>query len=140
MKIDKVKDTYGDYKVTLTYGQLIAIRKCLKEHGKEPISDELVKELEYYLDKLPKPGVDEDEEGSNEEGENSDEETTENNYFDMNDINKDLESDPSSKEWGKQSNASLNKTKEKDFGDDIDDDSTEYEGIDFPSEFSEDDI
>jgi len=125
MKIDKVKDTYGDYKVVLTFGQLKAIQDALQSSKKEPVSDELLKELEYYMDKLPKPGEDEDED--EEGGDTTDIENTEGDsgdldYLNSGDIEDELSAYPDSDNWGEQSEDSLDKTANK-----VEDDGLEKE-------------
>ena len=60
MKIDKVKDTYSEYKLTMSFGQLKAMHKALEADHVGPVADEMFKALDYYLAKLPLPGEDKD--------------------------------------------------------------------------------
>ena len=60
MKIKKVKfdgmDSFNDYQVELSYGQLVAVRNALEQSHADPLSDELLAELKYYLQNIPGPG------------------------------------------------------------------------------------
>jgi hypothetical protein len=65
MKIKKLKfdgmDSFNDYGVELSYGQLVAIRNALEKDHSDPLSDEILAELNYYLDNVPGPGESTDE-------------------------------------------------------------------------------
>jgi hypothetical protein len=65
MKIKKVKcdglDSFNDYQVELSYGQLIAMRNALEKAHADPLSDELYAELNYYLQNIPGPGESSDQ-------------------------------------------------------------------------------
>ena len=61
MKIDKVKDTYSEYKLTISFGQLKEIYKALSVDHTGPIADEMWKALDYYMAKLPLPGEDKED-------------------------------------------------------------------------------
>lgn len=65
MKIKKMKfdgmDSFNDYQVELSYGQLVAIRNALEKDHSDPLSDELYAELNYYLQNIPGPGESSDE-------------------------------------------------------------------------------
>jgi hypothetical protein len=65
MKIKKVKfdglDSFNDYTVELSYGQLVAMRNALEKDHSDPLSDELYAELNYYLQNIPGPGENSDE-------------------------------------------------------------------------------
>lgn len=60
MKIKKIKfdglDSFNDYSVEMSYGQLVAIRNALEQKHDDPLSDELHAELNYYLQNIPGPG------------------------------------------------------------------------------------
>ena len=60
MKIKKVKfdgmDSFNDYQVELSYGQLVAVRNALEAKHDDPLSDELYAEINYYLQNIPGPG------------------------------------------------------------------------------------
>jgi hypothetical protein len=60
MKIQKTKydglDSFNDYKIEMSYGQLVAIRNALEQKHDDPLSDELHAELNYYLQNIPGPG------------------------------------------------------------------------------------
>jgi hypothetical protein len=60
MKIQKLKDTFNDYKVELSWGQLNAIYKALEQDHADPLADELYAELGWYLENVPGPGEDEE--------------------------------------------------------------------------------
>lgn len=65
MKIKKAKfdgqDTFNDYDVNISYGQLVAIRNALEAKHDDPLSDELYAEINYYLNNIPGPGESSDE-------------------------------------------------------------------------------
>ena len=59
MKIDKVAGSFNEYKLTLSYGELVALENSLSSGRSGPIADELFAGIKWYLDddsKLPKPG------------------------------------------------------------------------------------
>lgn len=56
MRIKKLDDTFNEYKVEISFGQLVAIRDALEKDHAEPISDELYAEISYYLQNIPGPG------------------------------------------------------------------------------------
>ena len=72
MKISKVKQSYDDYKVELSWIELNSIVDGLRgTGGKGVVADELLAGFEWNLERLPKPGEDEDEdEGSEPKGDN----------------------------------------------------------------------
>ena len=65
MKIKKLKfdgmDSFNDYSVEMSYGQLVALRNALEKDHSDPLSDELYAELNYYLQNIPGPGENSDE-------------------------------------------------------------------------------
>jgi len=65
MKIAKAKyhsqETFNDYDVELSWGQLQAIFHALEKDHSDPIADETYAELAYYLQNVPGPGESEDE-------------------------------------------------------------------------------
>lgn len=61
MKIQKIKDTFNDYRVELSWGQLNAIFAALEKDHADPLADELFAELGWYLQNVPGPGEDEEE-------------------------------------------------------------------------------
>lgn len=65
MKIKKVKydglDSFNDYAVEMSYGQLVAMRNALEAKHDDPLSDELYAELNYYLQNIPGPGENSDQ-------------------------------------------------------------------------------
>ena len=61
MKIKKIKGTYNDYSLELSFGQILAIRNALGTEHSDPVSDELFAELGWYLDNIPGPGEDEED-------------------------------------------------------------------------------
>lgn len=65
MKIKKVKydglDSFNDYTVELSYGQLCAARDALEKAHDNPLSDEMYAELNYYLQNIPGPGESSDQ-------------------------------------------------------------------------------
>lgn len=61
MRIQKIKDTFNDYRVELSWGQLNAVHQALEKDHADPLSDELYAELGWYLQNVPGPGEDEEE-------------------------------------------------------------------------------
>jgi hypothetical protein len=61
MMIKKKKDSFNDYSVELSWGQLNAIYRALEQDHADPLSDELFAELGWYLENVPGPGEDEEE-------------------------------------------------------------------------------
>ena len=56
IKLTKVKQTYNTYRLEMSMGQLEAIRSALERDHADPISDELLAIMTYYLEKVPGPG------------------------------------------------------------------------------------
>ncbi len=61
MLIKKKKDSFNDYNVELSWGQLNAIYQALEQDHADPLADELFAELGWYLQNVPGPGEDEEE-------------------------------------------------------------------------------
>lgn len=61
MKIQKDEKSYQDYKLTISYGQLIAIRDALTAAHAEPMADEILQEISFYLENVPGPGESKEE-------------------------------------------------------------------------------
>lgn len=61
MKLEKIKKTYNDYKLELSWGQLEAIVNALAQNHSDPLADELYAEWKWYMDRVPGPGEDEEE-------------------------------------------------------------------------------
>jgi hypothetical protein len=68
MKLDKVKKSFNDYDLELSWGQLEIVRAALERDHSEPIADEMLAELEWYMDRVPGPGEEEEEVKAREEG------------------------------------------------------------------------
>lgn len=66
MDISKVNGSFNEYKLELSYNELVAIRDALSKHHAGPIADELYSGVLWYLDKLPPPGVEEEDEDDDE--------------------------------------------------------------------------
>ena len=60
MKLEKIKKTFGDYKLELSWGQVQAIGQALEANHESPLSDELSAEWQWYMQHVPGPGEDED--------------------------------------------------------------------------------
>lgn len=71
MKIKKVKGTYNDYSLEMSFGQLLAIKNALGADHADPVADELYAELDWYLTNIPGPGEDEEDIKKAEEAEDS---------------------------------------------------------------------
>lgn len=61
MKIKKLKDTYGDYSLEISFSQLVAIKNALATDHADPVSDEMYAELAWYLQNIPGPGESEED-------------------------------------------------------------------------------
>jgi hypothetical protein len=61
MVIKKKKDTFNDYSVEMSWGQLNAAYRALEKAHADPLADEMFAELGWYLQNVPGPGEDEDE-------------------------------------------------------------------------------
>jgi len=61
IKLTKVKGTYNTYRLEMSMGQIEAVRNALEKDHADPISDELLAILTYYLDKVPGPGEEEED-------------------------------------------------------------------------------
>ena len=55
------QESYNDYDVEMSYGQLQAIYRALERDHSDPLADELYAELGYYLQNVPGPGESEEE-------------------------------------------------------------------------------
>lgn len=71
MKIKKIKGTYNEYQVEMSFGQLEALRNSLANDHADPLADELYAELSWYLDNIPGPGESEEDLKAAEEAEDS---------------------------------------------------------------------
>lgn len=61
MKLEKIKKTYNDYKLELSWGQIEAIAQALSQNHSDPLADELYAEWQWYMERVPGPGEDEEE-------------------------------------------------------------------------------
>lgn len=61
MKLEKIKKTYNDYKLELSWGQVEAIAAALAQNHSDPLADELYAEWQWYMERVPGPGEDEEE-------------------------------------------------------------------------------
>lgn len=61
MKLEKIKKTYNDYKLELSWGQIEAIANALSQNHSDPLADELFAEWQWYMERVPGPGEDEEE-------------------------------------------------------------------------------
>lgn len=61
MKITKQNETYDTYRVEISMGQLLGIRDALRSNHAGPVSDEMLKEIDWYLNQLPGPGETKDD-------------------------------------------------------------------------------
>jgi hypothetical protein len=70
MEIKKKSSTFDTYVAELSYGELMAMRDSLAKSHTGPVADDLYQGVQWHLEKLPKPGEDEDkgEEGLDGEG------------------------------------------------------------------------
>lgn len=68
MKLDKIKNTFNDYKCELSWGQLEVIAAALERDHSDPVADELHAELQWYLQRVPGPGEEEEDAKARENG------------------------------------------------------------------------
>jgi len=61
VKIKKDEKSFGDYRLEISYGQLVAIRDALTAAHAEPMADELLQEINFYLENVPGPGESKEE-------------------------------------------------------------------------------
>ena len=62
MQITKVNGSFNEYKLEISYAELLAIRDALARSHAGPVGDELYSGIVWYIDKLPPPGVEEEDE------------------------------------------------------------------------------
>lgn len=68
MEIKKKKNSFNEYTMEVSYGELEAIRNALSSNHTGPVADELYAGVCYFLDRLDPPGVDSEEESKAAEG------------------------------------------------------------------------
>ena len=61
MKLEKIKKSFNDYKLELSWGQIEAIAAALRQNHSDPLADELYAEWQWYMERVPGPGEDEEE-------------------------------------------------------------------------------
>jgi hypothetical protein len=61
VKIKKTSQSFDEYTVDLSWGQLTAIRDALIRSHADPIKDEILNNINWSMDRLPKPGEDKDD-------------------------------------------------------------------------------
>ena len=61
MIIKKKADTYNTYTLEVSWGQLQAFLAALQSDHADPVRDETMAELSWYMDRVPGPGEDEEE-------------------------------------------------------------------------------
>jgi len=68
MILKKKAKTFNDYDLSLSYGQLEAVMASLERDHADPVADELYAELQWYMQRVPGPGEEEDDQKAREEG------------------------------------------------------------------------
>lgn len=68
MILKKKAKTFNDYDLSLSFGQLEAIMASLERDHADPVADELYAELQWYMQRVPGPGEEEDDAKAREEG------------------------------------------------------------------------
>lgn len=68
MVVKKKAKTFNDYTLELSYGQLEALMASLERDHADPVADELYAELQWYMQRVPGPGEEEDDQKAREEG------------------------------------------------------------------------
>lgn len=59
MDIKKAANSFNEYSMKISYGELKELIGALERHHSGPIADELYKGLKWYFERLPVPGSDE---------------------------------------------------------------------------------
>ena len=67
IQIKKKSGTYNTYTWTLSYGQMEAIKIALEKDHSNPIADEMLAMLAYYIPNVPGPGAEEEDVKAREE-------------------------------------------------------------------------
>lgn len=67
IQIKKKAGTYNTYNWTLSYGQMEAIKNALEKDHSNPIADEMLAMLAYYIPNVPGPGEEEEDVKAREE-------------------------------------------------------------------------
>lgn len=67
IQIKKKSGTYNTYTWTLSYGQMEAIKNALEKDHSNPIADEMLAMLAYYIPNVPGPGEEEEDVKAREE-------------------------------------------------------------------------
>ena len=68
MEIKKKKNSFNEYTLEVSYGELEAIKNSLQSNHTGPVADELYAGVCYYLERLDPPGVDTEEASKGGEG------------------------------------------------------------------------
>lgn len=68
MILKKKAKTFNDYTLECSFGQLEAMMASLERDHADPVADELFAELQWYMQRVPGPGEEEDEAKAREEG------------------------------------------------------------------------
>jgi hypothetical protein len=68
VELKKAKGSYNTYTLKLSMGQLEVIMAALEQNHDDPVSDELFATFQYYIDKLPGPGEEEEDLKARERG------------------------------------------------------------------------
>lgn len=61
MRIKKLPDSFNEYRVEMSWGQMETIKNALATDHSDPIADELYAELTWFFQNLPGPGESEDD-------------------------------------------------------------------------------
>ena len=68
MVIKKQKGTYNNYDLEVSWGQLQIFADALERDHSDPVSDETLAEVQWYMAHIPGPGEEEEEVKAREEG------------------------------------------------------------------------
>jgi hypothetical protein len=61
MVIKKKKGTYNTYDVELSWGQIETLKGALEQNHADPIADEALAEISWYMERVAGPGVEQEE-------------------------------------------------------------------------------
>jgi len=68
MELKKKAKSFNNYTLELSFGQLEAIVASLERDHADPVADELFAELQWYIQRVPGPGEEEEDTKAREEG------------------------------------------------------------------------
>lgn len=68
MELKKKSKTFNNYTLEISFGQLEVLMASLERDHADPVADELYAELQWYMQRVPGPGEEENDQKAREEG------------------------------------------------------------------------